>query len=105
MEIVSMAGTHESGKRAAATNLNLYGPGFYRDIGKLGGAKSRTGGFYANREAASKWGRIGGTISRKEGQPKLNKSQVRDIKRRLLEEQSQMQTQRLSQKYGAKRPW
>src|SRR5438128_9921231 len=100
-----MAGTTSGGKKAATTITNTYGPTFFKQIGKIGGASSTTGGFYANRELARSAGRIGGSISRKGPTPKLNKSQVRDIKRRLLEEQSQMQTQRLSQKYGAKRPW
>lgn len=41
-----MSGTIEGGKKCAARNKELYGEDFYKNIGKLGGAKSRTGGFY-----------------------------------------------------------
>lgn len=40
-----MAGTIEGGRLAAETNKKRYGEGFYRGIGKLGGQKSRNGGF------------------------------------------------------------
>ncbi len=42
-----MAGTIEGGRLAAETNKKRYGEGFYRGIGKLGGQKSRNGGFAA----------------------------------------------------------
>lgn len=60
-----MAGTKEGGKAAAATNKRKYGENFYADIGAMGGRKSKTGGFYANRELASIAGRKGGLISRR----------------------------------------
>jgi len=37
----------------------------YSRIGKIGGKKGRTGGFYANRELASRAGAKGGRISRR----------------------------------------
>lgn len=60
-----MAGTKEGGKAAAETNLAIHGRDFYRRIGAMGGKKSRNGGFYANRELASRAGAIGGRISKR----------------------------------------
>lgn len=60
-----MAGTQAGGKQAARTNKIRYGKSFYAKIGAKGGKKGHTGGFYANREAASYYGAIGGTMSRK----------------------------------------
>lgn len=64
-----MAGTKLGGKKAAATNKLKYGQNFYAAIGAIGGRNGTTGGFYANRELASRAGRIGGTISRRTGTP------------------------------------
>lgn len=60
-----MAGTKQGGLSAAQTNKEKYGEDFYRRIGAKGGKKSTTGGFFANRELASKAGRIGGLKSRR----------------------------------------
>lgn len=60
-----MAGNVEAGKHAAATNKRLYGPDFYRMIGKMGGLKSRGGGFAKNPELARIAGRRGGLASRR----------------------------------------
>lgn len=60
-----MAGTKAGGQAAAATNKKRYGADFYRKIGGRGGKVGKTGGFYANRELASKAGAIGGRISRR----------------------------------------
>lgn len=60
-----MAGTKAGGDRAAETNKRKHGPDFYARIGKLGGQKGRTGGFFANRELAREAGRKGGRISRR----------------------------------------
>jgi len=60
-----MAGTKEGGKSAAATNKRKYGEDFYAVIGKVGGQKGTTGGFYANRELARTAGKIGGQRSRR----------------------------------------
>lgn len=68
-----MAGTKRGGKRAAAANkskydaiyLAKYGMTFYQYNGHLGGKKSTTGGFYADRALASAAGAIGGAISRR----------------------------------------
>lgn len=60
-----MAGTKAGGRAAAETNKKKYGPEFYARIGKMGGKKGRTGGFFANRELAREAGRKGGRISRR----------------------------------------
>lgn len=41
-----MSGTKTGGLKAAKTNLKTYGEDYYKRIGKVGGASSRTGGFY-----------------------------------------------------------
>ena len=60
-----MSGTIKGGKAAAKTNKQLYGDDFYAVIGKKGGEKGRTGGFFANRELAREAGRKGGQISKR----------------------------------------
>jgi general stress protein YciG len=60
-----MAGTKLGGKTAASTNKKRYGKDFYARIGAMGGKKSRTGGFAANRELARIAGAKGGRISRR----------------------------------------
>lgn len=41
-----MAGTKTGGQRAAATNKTRHGEDFYARIGRIGGMRSRTGGFH-----------------------------------------------------------
>ena len=60
-----MAGTVAGGKAAAKKNKETYGEDFYKKIGAKGGRLGRTGGFYKDRELASRAGRIGGTKSRR----------------------------------------
>lgn len=60
-----MPGTKEGGAKAAKTNTEKYGLDFYKRIGAIGGKNGKTGGFAANRELASKAGRIGGLKSRR----------------------------------------
>jgi hypothetical protein len=63
-----MAGTKAGGRLAAKRNKQKHGADFYSRIGKLGGQKSRTGGFAAGKEGrkrASYYGAIGGAISRR----------------------------------------
>lgn len=65
-----MAGTKAGGKRAAATNKEKYGDDFYGKIGKEGGKKGHTGGFWHSKhvlgnKAANEAGRKGGQISRR----------------------------------------
>jgi general stress protein YciG len=61
------------GAKAAATNKALYGKDFYARIGAKGGEAGHTGGFYANRELASRAGAIGGAKSRR-GKAKSDES-------------------------------
>lgn len=60
-----MAGTKAGGLAARDTNYERQGGDFYRKIGAKGGSKGRTGGFYANRDLASHYGKLGGSISRR----------------------------------------
>ncbi len=60
-----MAGTKAGGKAAAKTNKQKYGADFYTKIGAKGGQKSKTGGFFANRELARSAGAIGGRRSKR----------------------------------------
>ena len=60
-----MAGNSVGGRKAAKTNKLLHGEDFYSRIGRKGGKNGTTGGFYNNRELASKMGRIGGKISKR----------------------------------------
>lgn len=60
-----MAGTQAGGQAAAKTNKAKYGPEFYSKIGARGGSAGHTGGFYANRDLARHYGRLGGSISRR----------------------------------------
>jgi general stress protein YciG len=60
-----MGGTHSGGIKARDTNKAKYGKSFYARIGAIGGSKSGTGGFYADRELARRAGKLGGTISRR----------------------------------------
>lgn len=60
-----MAGTMLGGKKAAKTNLKNHGEDFYKRIGAIGGRNGHTGGFFADRELASRAGRIGGMRSRR----------------------------------------
>ena len=58
-------GTKQGGVSTAETNRKKYGADFYKRIGAAGGRKSRGGGF-SNREIASRAGKIGGKISRRQ---------------------------------------
>lgn len=59
-----MAGTIEGGMKARDKNL-ANDPDFYKKIGAIGGRNGHTGGFAANRELASRAGKLGGTRSRR----------------------------------------
>lgn len=69
-----MSGTQYGGKKAARKNKARYGEDFYKTIGRMGGTKSRNGGFASNLvgpdgltgyERARVAGRKGGTQQRK----------------------------------------
>lgn len=55
------------GKKAALRNKLKYGEDFYIKLGKKGGSAPHTKprGFAADKELASRAGRIGGSISRR----------------------------------------
>jgi uncharacterized protein len=75
-----MSGTKLGGRAAAATNKTKYGLGFYAKIGAIGGSRSHTGGFYANRELARRVGALGGRMSRR-GENKLTEKERREIRK------------------------
>ena len=60
-----MAGTKLGGKKAAKTNKERYGDGFYGKIGRIGGTNGHTGGFAANPALARIAGSKGGKISKR----------------------------------------
>lgn len=60
-----MAGNKAGAIKARDTNYEKHGKDYYKNIGSKGGKKSRTGGFFANRELAKKAGRKGGKISKR----------------------------------------
>lgn len=68
-----MAGTSEGGKKASKTNKKKFGKDFYVKIGRLGGMKSGTGGFYYGKRNYSEddprhprnLGRLGGQTSKR----------------------------------------
>lgn len=64
-----MAGTKTGGKKAATTNKAVYGPDFYRRIGRMGGTTRSGGtqykGFGSRRELASVAGQKGGSLSKR----------------------------------------
>lgn len=84
-----MSGNVAGGKKASATNRKRYGEGFYKHIGSLGGKKSKTGGFAANRELARIAGAKGGRVStRRQEYMWLTKSDYNWIKK-VLERNNQ----------------
>lgn len=59
-----MAGTRSGGQQAAKTNKYRYGDDFYSKIGSKGGSNGHTGGF-AYGDNATKYGKLGGYMSRR----------------------------------------
>lgn len=60
-----MVSRYAGGLKAAQTNKERYGEDFYRKAGRLGGLKSRAGGFAARPELARTMGSRGGSRSKK----------------------------------------
>lgn len=69
-----MPGTYAGGRKAAATNKQRYGEGFYGQIGSIGGKRGTSGGFASTivgddgltgKERARVAGRLGGLKSRR----------------------------------------
>lgn len=60
-----MAGTKAGGQKAAKTNKEKYGIGFYAEIGRIGGRNGHTGGFASNPELAKRAGQMGGRKSKR----------------------------------------
>lgn len=60
-----MSGTKLGGARAAKTNKEKYGEGFYARIGAIGGKKGGAKGFASSTELARRAGAIGGARSKR----------------------------------------
>ena len=60
-----MSGTKAGGLKTVISNKERHGEDFYQKIGKLGGTKSRGGGFASNIELAREAGRKGGKVSKR----------------------------------------
>lgn len=68
-----MAGTIEGGQAAAKTNKARYGANFYKEIGSKGGrVKGIAKGWGASYELASRSGKIGGKMSRRQPVKEIN---------------------------------
>lgn len=72
-----MSGTKKGGIQAAATNKMLHGADFYQKIGAMGGVRGRTGGFHANKALARIAGKLGGSVSRRNGQKRSKEETVK----------------------------
>lgn len=62
-----MVGTKSGGMKAAKTNKERHGDGFYARIGAIGGRNGHTGGFASNPELAREAGKKGGRKSSRAG--------------------------------------
>lgn len=73
-----MAGTHEGGVKAAATNKRINGADYYRRLGAKGGRNGHGGGFASmNKEDVARCGRRGGSKSvRSKAISKETKAQI-----------------------------
>lgn len=61
-----MAGSVTGGKKTAKTNIEKYGPNYYKKVGRLGGIRRVPKGFaMMTPEQRAEAGRKGGTISRR----------------------------------------
>jgi general stress protein YciG len=100
-----MSGTRPGGFKARDTNKNLYGEDYFSRIGRLGGRKSRGGGFTNDRELARRAGALGGSMSRRG--KKLTPTEKKEVRKQFeyLYKQSEENLTNLTAKYGQKRPW
>lgn len=71
-----MPGNKIGGRKAAIANKARHGEDFYKRIGAIGGKKSTSGGFAADRERASWAGRKGGMISRRKRKALVEKENI-----------------------------
>lgn len=78
-----MSGTKIGGRKAAATNKELYGPKFYQRIGRIGGARGHSGGFASNPELAKKAGAKGGRIS-KRGEGSITNKKIEPRREKII---------------------
>lgn len=62
-----MSGTVAGALKTAKKNKELYGEDYYSRIGRTGGLKGHTGGFYNNPELARRAGKLGGHKSTRLG--------------------------------------
>lgn len=64
-----MSGTRTGGLKSAEANKKYHGKDFYKVIGRLGGERGHTGGFYYSKVNGLDWhkeaGRRGGKISKR----------------------------------------
>lgn len=87
-----MPGTIKGGIKASITNKSRYGDDYYKNIGSMGGKKSRGGGFASNHELAVKAGRKGGKKSRK---PKMTATRQAELERAIQENEHKNWLERL----------
>lgn len=60
-----MSGTKEGSKKAVETIIKKHGADFFANIGRMGGKKGHTGGFFNDPERAALAGSIGGKRSKR----------------------------------------
>src|SRR5205823_5750652 len=81
-----MSGSKLGGTRARDTNYERQGRDFYKEIGRLGGAKGTTGGYWYKKhvlgdtESIRRAGMLGGRVSRR-GNNKLTEKERREIRK------------------------
>lgn len=96
-----MAGTPEGGRKTVAKVKALYGEDFYKKVGHKGGTAPRTAPrmFAADRELASKAGKVGGILSRRS-----KYSRPTEINQTVLQQASEQMVEymaeRLDKKYN-----
>lgn len=128
-----MPGNRKGGLQTVITIKEKYGSDYYSRIGKIGGSKSGTGGFYWMKQNGMEdklklAGSLGGAVSRR-GEDKLDHYERIAVKKTVLTNQynalkaepskaelrkqilkqkrelSQLAVSRLSAKYGVKKGW